>query len=256
MKLFKRIGMFFGVLLAGPLLMVSCGKINLGQDWRTADRSPTGIAPDPDATREALVQVYAARALNWRGIFAVHTWIATKLEAADSYTVHQVVGWRKWHNLPVVTSAPDLPDRSWFGNEPVVIAELRGDVAASAIPRIEQAISNYPYEWEYVLWPGPNSNTFTAHVGREVPELALDLPTTAIGKDFLTNGSLAESAPSGTGIQVSWYGVLGVLAARQEGLELNMLGLSFGIDLLRPAIKLPGVGRLGLSKPIISQPSL
>ena len=53
--------------------MVAGGKINLGQDWRTADRSPTGIAPDPDTTREAVVQVYAARALNWRGIFAVHT---------------------------------------------------------------------------------------------------------------------------------------------------------------------------------------
>ncbi|MFQ5544876.1 MAG: DUF3750 domain-containing protein, partial [Acidiferrobacterales bacterium] len=152
------------------------------------------------------------------------------------------------------SSAPDTPDRSWFGNAPVVIAELRGDAATRAIPLIEQAVLNYPYEWEYVLWPGPNSNTFTAHVGREVPELALDLPTTAIGKDFLTNGSLAESAPSGTGIQLSWYGVLGVLAARQEGLELNLLGLSFGIDVSRPAIKLPGVGRLGLSKPMPSQP--
>lgn len=248
MKWLKRTGMILGVLLAGPLLMIAGGKINLGQDWRTADRSPTGIAPDPGATREAVVQVYAARAMNWRGIFAVHTWIATKPEGAERYTVHQVVGWRKWHGLPVVISAPDIPDRAWFGNTPQVIAELRGDAAARAIPRIEAAVSRYPYEWEYGLWPGPNSNTFTAHVGREVPELALDLPTTAIGKDFLTNGALAENAPSGTGIQVSWYGVLGVLAARQEGLELNLLGLSFGIDFLRPAIKLPGVGRLGMSK--------
>lgn len=252
----KHIGIFLGVLLAGPVMMVTGGKITLGQDWRTADRSPTGIAPDPVKTPEAVVQVYAARAINWRGIFAVHTWIATKPQGADGYTVHQVVGWRKWRNLRVVTSAPDLPDRSWFGNAPVVIAELRGDAATHAIPRIEQAVRNYPYEWDYGLWPGPNSNTFTAHVGREVPELALDLPTTAIGKDFLTNGSMAESAPSGTGFQLSWYGMLGLIAARQEGLELNLLGLSFGIDVLRPAIKLPGVGRLGLSKPIPSQPSL
>jgi hypothetical protein len=248
MKWLKGTAMLLSVLLAGPLLMIAGGKINLGQDWRTADRSPTGIAPDPATTREAVVQVYAARAMNWRGIFGVHTWIATKPEGAERYTVHQVVGWRKWHGLPVVISAPDIPDRAWFGNTPEVIAELRGDAAARAIPRIEAAIRGYPYEWEYALWPGPNSNTFTAHVGREVPELALDLPTTAIGKDFLTNGGLAENAPSGTGVQVSWYGVLGVLAARQEGLELNLLGLSFGIDFLRPAIKLPGVGRLGMSK--------
>jgi hypothetical protein len=255
MKWLKRTGLILSVLLAGPLLMIAGGKINLGQDWRTADRSPTGIAPDPATTREAVVQVYAARAINWRGIFGVHTWIATKPEGAERYTVHQVVGWRRWHGLPVVISAPDIPDRAWFGNTPEVIAELRGDTAARAIPRIEAAVSGYPYEWEYALWPGPNSNTFTAHVGREVPELVLDLPTTAIGKDFLTNGGLAENAPSGTGVQLSWYGVLGVLAARQEGLELNLLGLSFGIDFLRPAIKLPMVGRLGMSKSTLVRPN-
>ena len=89
-------------------------------------------------------------------------------------------------------------------------------------------------------------------MGRQVPELALDLPSTAIGKDFLTNGSIVESAPSGTGAQVSLYGLLGVTVARQEGLELNVLALNFGIDLLRPAIKLPGIGRIGMKK--VSQP--
>ncbi|GMQ90126.1 MAG: hypothetical protein BMS9Abin10_0476 [Gammaproteobacteria bacterium] len=246
--------MTLGVLLAGPLLMVACGKIDLAQDWRTADRSAAGIAPDPGSTREAVVQVYAARAMSWRGIFAVHTWIATKPQGADRYTVHQVVGWRKWHNLPVVISAPDIPDRAWFGNLPEIVAELRGDAAARAIPRIEAAVRGYPYAREYVLWPGPNSNTFTAYIGRKVPELALDLPTTAIGKDFLADGNLANRAPSGSGVQLSLYGVLGILVARQEGLEFNLLGLSFGIDLLRPALKLPGVGRLGMRKPMIAEP--
>ena len=54
-------------------------------------------------------------------------------------------------------------------------------------------------------------------------------------------------APSGTGFQVSLYGVLGVLAASEEGFEINLLGLSFGFDLNRPALKLPFIGRLGLS---------
>jgi hypothetical protein len=34
------------------------------------------------------------------------------------------------------------------------------------------------------MWPGPNSNTFTAAVLRAVPELAILLPPNAIGKDF------------------------------------------------------------------------
>ncbi|WP_295506964.1 hypothetical protein [Accumulibacter sp.] len=35
--------------------------------------------------------------------------------------------------------------------------------------------------------------------------------------------------------------------AAEEGVELNLLGLSAGIDLSPPAIKLPGLGRLGMS---------
>src|SRR5690606_13884704 len=91
---------------------------------------------------------------------------------------------------------------------------------------------------------GPNSNTFVAHVIREVPGLALELPVTAIGKDYLADGFLAR-APSGTGYQLNVGGILGVIAAWDEGLEFNLLGLSFGIDVRDPAIKLPGLGRLG-----------
>ena len=49
----------------------------------------------------------------------------------------------------------------------------------------------------------------------------------------------------GSGYQVSIGGVLGVMASRVEGLEINLLGLTFGIDPFSPALKLPFVGRLG-----------
>ena len=41
-----------------------------------------------------------------------------------------------------------------------------------------------------------------------------------------------------------FFGVLGVLAATEEGLEVNLLGLNFGIDPLDFALKLPGFGRV------------
>ncbi len=233
------------LLLAIPLLMILTGVVTLGRDWRTADRSSAGIAPDPEKTPEAVVQVYAARALNWRGIFAVHTWIATKPENSPHFTVHQVIGWRVWRNLPAIVSAPGIPDGYWFGNRPEVIAELRGQRATEAIAAIMNAVKTYPYAHKYHLWPGPNSNTFTAYVARHIPELKLQLPVTAIGKDFPINGAFMERAPSGTGYQISIYGLFGILMARQEGLELNLLGFSFGIDLNRPALKLPFIGRLG-----------
>jgi hypothetical protein len=147
--------------------------------------------------------------------------------------------------LPTVVSAPDIPDRLWYGNRPQIIAELRGSDAQTAIEAVVEAVQTYPHSNEYTLWPGPNSNTFTAHVGRQVPALELDLPVTAIGKDYIANGAFMGRAPSGTGYQVSAFGLLGVLAAKREGLEVNLAGLSLGIDPLGPALKLPGFGRLG-----------
>jgi hypothetical protein len=237
-------------VLGMPLYAVLSGQAPLGRDYRTADRSSAGIAPPAETTPEAVVQVYGARALNWRGIFGVHTWVATKPEHAREYTVHHVIGWRWYRNLPVVVSAPGIPDGRWFGNEPELLGELRGEAAARAIPKIIDAVATYPYPNDYRLWPGPNSNTFTAYVGRQVPELKLDLPVTAIGKDYPINGSLLDRTPSGTGYQLSMLGLLGVSMAREEGLEMNLLGLSFGVDFLRPALKLPFIGRLGFAEPV------
>ncbi len=233
-------------LVGLSLITVVSGQVQLGRDFRRADRSSAGIAPLAEKSLEAVVQVYAARALNWRGIFGVHTWIATKPENAAQYTVHHVIGWRLYRNLPTVVSAPGIPDGRWFGNEPVLLVDLRGETAAQAIPKIIDAIANYPYPNEYKLWPGPNSNTFTAYVGRQVPELRLDLPVTALGKDYPINGSIIDRTPSGTGYQLSLFGLLGMSVAREEGVELNLLGLSFGIDFSKPALKLPIVGRLGV----------
>jgi len=242
----SRVLIGLGLALAVlPVVMILSGAVSLGRDYRTANRDSAGIAPDPAETPEAVVQVYAARALNWRGIFGVHTWIATKPENAPHFTVHQVIGWRVFRDLPAVFSETAIPDRNWFGNRPEIIAELRGKEATEAIAKIAEAVETYPYVDEYRLWPGPNSNTFTAYVARKVPELKLDLPVTAIGKDYPINGALFERTPSGTGYQISLYGVLGILLSRQEGLELNLIGLSFGIDFARPALKLPFIGRLG-----------
>ena len=240
----KIVLILFGLLLSGPLFVAVSGDIAFGKDWRTAARKSSGIAPDPLKTPEALIQVYAARAFNWRGVFGVHTWIATKQPGAKVYKVHQVIGWRLAQHLSVVVSEQDTPDKAWYGQVPEVIAELSGEQAAELIPTIEAAVASYPYPGTYHVWPGPNSNTFTAWVARKVPELQLQLPVTAIGKDFLPDLKLLDNAPSGTGYQVSLLGLAGVMFAEREGLEFNVLGLNFGIDFDQTAIILPGIDRI------------
>ncbi len=243
----KRLLLLPALLLTLPLLVAACSQAHFGRDWRTADRTSAGIAPDPATTPEAVIQVYAARAFNWRGVLAVHTWLATKPAGADHYTVHQVVGWRRGGGRSVVVSAADLPDRRWYDAEPELLLDLRGPRAARLLPDVLAAVASYPHATEYTLWPGPNSNTFTAYVGRAVPELELELPVTAIGKDYLPQRRLAGTPPSGSGLQLSLLGYGGLLMGLREGLELNLLGLVVGLDAYPPALKLPGLGRLGFT---------
>ena len=216
-------------------------------DWRTARRDTAGLAPDPGVTPEAVIHVYAARAFRWRGAFGVHTWIAAKPHHADTWTRFEVVGFSVGRGGRAVrVSEGGIPDAYWYGAKPTLLREVRGGNEVDAlIARLHHASAEYPYDNHYRLWPGPNSNTFIAYLGRAVPELSIDLPPTAIGKDYLPDGTWFSSAPSGSGVQLSVNGLFGFIVAPEEGLEINLLGLSAGVDLSPPALKLPGIGRIG-----------
>ena len=229
-----------GLVLTAVAAATSCTSAR--SDWRTASSEPAGLAPDPAALKEAVVQVYGARTFGAKGLFGVHTWIAVKPAEAEAWTVYEVVGWRlRWSESALVVHQR-APDARWYGSVPELYADRRGPGVDELIKRIDTAARTYPYGAEYRAWPGPNSNTFTAWVARAVPELQVDLPATAIGKDYL-GSSVFATAPSGSGVQVSFGGVLGVAASAVDGLELNMLGLNFGIS--PNGVKLPMVGRIG-----------
>jgi hypothetical protein len=217
------------------------------RDRRTTSRAPVSLAPDPAATPEAVVQVYGARCSGWAGYFGVHTWIAVKPAGAKAYTVYEVLDWRLRRSGSAVAIRKRAPDARWGGNVPTVLVDRRGYGVDALIERIDKAAREYPYAGEYAAWPGPNSNTFTAYVARAVPELGVNLPPTAIGKDYLGDRLLA-TAPSGGGFQLSLFGLLGVLASGVEGFEVNVLGLAFGIDPFSPALRLPLVGCFGAAR--------
>lgn len=230
-------------------LGVQVGLYYTGEgDWR-ADRTQrhgtTNQAPTADSN-ESVIQVYAARAARWRGAFGVHTWFAIKRSDERRYTRMEVIGYNVYWGGAAIRMRTGSPDSRWYGSDPVLLREIRGGPRVDVlIDRIRTAVGNYPYDHTYHVWPGPNSNTFIAWLARAVPELRLELPATAIGKDYLPGGAIAAATPSGTGFQLSIRGLAGVLAGLEEGIEFNFLGLTAGIDLFPPAIKLPGVGRIG-----------
>lgn len=239
----------------GSIFLVSYGVMavlfvgltgDLGaRDWRTASRAPAGLAPDPATTPEAVVQVYAARAIRWRGYFGVHTWIAVKPAGAGAFTVYELMGYQTRRTGNGVRTSQRAADGYWYGNRPRVLADVRGPGIEPLIARIRDAVASYPYADTYRIWPGPNSNTFVAHVLRAVPELRVDLPATAIGKDYL-GAKVFAFTPSGTGAQLNAVGALGLLVGWEEGIEFNLIGLTFGVNPKRLALKLPLLGNVGL----------
>lgn len=216
-------------------------------DWRTARQDSAGIAPSANEVDEAVIQVYAARAFRWRGALGVHTWITVKPQGADHFTRFEVMGFSVARGGKAVRVARGIPDGYWYGSYPTLLRDIRGGEEVDAlIKRIYEVSADYPYNDQYRMWPGPNSNTYIAYIAREVPELRVNLPATAIGKDYLPNGALIAKAPSGTGVQLSLGGLLGGTLAVEEGVELNFLGLNAGVDFWPLALNLPGLGRIGM----------
>jgi len=177
-----QIPRYIVTLLMISFLLTCCSS---DRSWRTASRESAGIAPDPAVTREAVLHVYGADAWGWRGWFAIHTWIAAKHTGEDAYTVYDVVGWRSRHGQPVVRIVQDIPDRYWYGAKPRALKKIQGPGVDDLIDAVDRAARTYPWGNTYKAFPGPNSNTFTAWIAKQVPTLNLDLPFSAIGSGYV-----------------------------------------------------------------------
>jgi hypothetical protein len=244
-RLLKGVLYFLAATVVVPVALSAGVRYAQGwpASWRTADWSSSGLLPPAHQNSEATVVVLATRTGNWKSIFAEHMSIVLKPEGASAWTRYDVVGWgapvRK-NNYPA--------DAKWYGNTPRIIYQMDGEAAAKAIPEIEKAIADYPFDQRgsYKVWPGPNSNTFVSWVARHAEGLDLELPPVAVGKDWLGSGLAFARAPSDSGYTVSLSGVIGATLAWEEGAELHLLGSTIGLDFNDLAIKLPGLGKLGL----------
>ncbi|MGE0708672.1 MAG: DUF3750 domain-containing protein [Planctomycetota bacterium] len=130
------------------------------------------------------------------------------------------------------------PRRHWLG------AEWRGPEAARLRAALERSPTRYPFRDAYLYWPGPNSNTYARWVLAEAG-VGCDLHPHLVGKDF--DIARLGASPTRTGVEASLLGVIGLKLGLLDGVELNLLGLSFGVDFWPPALKTP-LGRLGFGE--------
>jgi hypothetical protein len=212
-------------------------------DWRSADRSSMRWLSAAQGMPAAVVRIFSAPTVSWRGSLATHSWVVIKDAGAAAYERFDYTAW----GGPIWKDR-FAPDGRWFGSDPELIFAVDGAEAARMIPVIRDIIRHYRYPrpGDYRLWPGPNSNTFVAAIMQAVAMKAA-LPATAIGKDFPYDGRRIGWSPSKTGVRLNLGGYFGITIGWYEGIELNLLGLVAGVDIRRPALKLPGVGRLGFS---------
>jgi hypothetical protein len=237
----------FALFLAPILARAAFYAIgNAPRSWREADWSSTQLLPPASDYKPARVMVFTGKAGAWKGIFAVHSWIVLKPAGAREWTRYDVVGW----GSPVRTN--NWPaDGRWYGSAPTALADISGAEAERLIPKINAAVAAYAYAHagDYRVWPGPNSNSFTAAVLRAVPELGVSLPPNAVGRDY-RDRLYAGLTDSRTGIELNLRGLAALKVGWVEGIEVDLLGLVAGLDLRHPGLKLPGYGRIGLESPV------
>ena len=244
-SMLRLLALAFLLLVLLPLAMPTARYLlrDRSVPRRAADRSSAGLLPEAVSHHPAIVRVFSARTVSWRGIVASHAWIVVKAEGEPTYRRFDYTAWGE----PIWVDR-FVPDGRWFGSLPDTVFAADGAEAAAMIPLILQAIRDYRYPrpGDYRAWPGPNSNTFVAAAISAVPGIRAPLPPTAIGKDFPYDGRSLGPTPSGTGLRLNFGGYLGLTIGWIEGIEINILGAVWGLDLRRPALKLPALGRIGI----------
>ncbi|MCJ8509226.1 DUF3750 domain-containing protein [Rhizobium lemnae] len=211
--------------------------------WSEANWGSAGILPEASQSDEAAVYVFSAKTGGLKGAVASHAWIVTKEQGARIYTRYDKVGW----GSPIRRNHRPA-DAFWYSNPPELVTKITGEDAQALIPKVEAAIAAYPYAEPggYTIWPGPNSNTFVAHVLRSVPELGAVLPPHAVGRDYLPDGAFVHLDQDGKDLHLTIRGLIGLSAGVRSGFEVHFLGLVAGIDVMRPGIKIPAFGRIGV----------
>ncbi len=242
---FSIIAFVLVILPVSAGLIIAYGEWSGQSDRRYRCTGSTGQSPM--SLNQSVVQIFSARSARWRGVVAAHSWLAFRKKGTNEYVRYEVIGWNQQDSRSYIRRTIGNSDNYWYGYRPEKIFQITGALAESAIPKLEAEIEKYQFAKIYRAWPGPNSNTFIAQISRNIPEVSVDLPPIAIGKDYFEGFKLLE-APSNRGIQIGYEGFIGMIVSLEEGVEINIGGAVYGIDFNPLAFKIISIGRIGMQQ--------
>ncbi|MDQ7779803.1 MAG: DUF3750 domain-containing protein [Planctomycetota bacterium] len=190
-----------------------------------------------DSPTECTAQLRSATLPGWLSLFADHNWFVVYDPSEEAW--HR---WEVWVKEKECVVKDFLhPDKGVGGGPYRIEREWRGDAARRISDTLETSMAEYPHRDTYRVWPGPNCNTYANWILKE-SKTSSDLGPKGIGKDYL--GLLgAGTTSTRTGVQLE-SPLVGLRIGLDDGVEVHVLCLTFGIDLFTPAIKTP-LGRLG-----------
>lgn len=202
--------------------------------------SPTYV-PQADIDMVVVKAVRLPDSEPWYSQFATHCWIELHQQGAE-----------EWLRIEANTDPraekihPSIANHNVrWGRDVEVIAVFLLDEAKAQIPLLIEAAEHHAKDFHYRAYPGPNSNTYVARILDDIPGMDVELPHNAVGKDYTTtiHAGLTNSR-DGLHLDIPF---LGASLGYQQGAEIHLIGLTAGIGLWPPALKIPFLPRIGFS---------
>jgi hypothetical protein len=219
----------------------------LGALSACAGPRPSGLA-EPLAEGPALLvkSVRLPKSEPWHTRFARHTFFDLRPRSQGPWLRLEVLNPSSGVLLTVLDEAEVFADQRWGRSVEVLAARAGPEAARIARELLDRGPAQHLVYLEgYRGFPGPNSNTFADALVRATPDFGVLLDHNAVGKDWAWPARVGRSA-TGTGVELE-LPLLGLQLGLNEGVELHLLGLTLGVGLVPPTVKLPLLPPLRLS---------
>ena len=186
---------------------------------------------DPAATA-VVKDVRIPKGMPWYSRFATHSYVDFRSDPSAPWQRVEIVNKDSGLNIDPISETEFRRAHRW-GNPVRIVSQSRHD-GKDLAAQITAYAKSYDASL-YRPWPGPNSNTFTDGLLRNVDGLSGVLEHNGVGKDSLWR---AGQTAGGTGVEIQ-SPLLGLEVGLKEGLNLNFIGLTAGAGIWPPAVKLP-----------------